>query len=260
MSAKYDVIGLGYDDTRKADTYLLERMCHHLQFDLNGLYLDVGCGTGNYTSALQKKGFDFTGLDPSQKMLAMARERNPEIDWRIGNAEHIPLASQSVDGVLASLTIHHWSDLRKGVQECHRVLKEGKPMALFTATPKQMEGYWLNHYFPNMMQDSIDQMPSFQEVQEAMQEAGFASIRVENYSIREGHQDMFLYCGKHNPFLYLDPTIRQGISSFSSLANKGEVEEGLEELRLDVASGKVREVMNKYENDAGDYMFVIAVK
>ena len=58
MEAKYDKIGINYNLTRKADNYLTERLYALLNPDKSGIYLDIGCGTGNYTIEFQKKGLD----------------------------------------------------------------------------------------------------------------------------------------------------------------------------------------------------------
>jgi hypothetical protein len=123
-----------------------------------------------------------------------------------------------------------------------------------------MRGYWLNHYFPKMMRNSIRQMPSFDVIEEAMSEAGFVSIDVDNYYVQPELKDQFLYCGKHSPEIYLNGEVRKGISSFSSLANRDEVEKGLDHLNQDLMSGKIHEIMASYENDFGDYSFVKAEK
>ena len=73
-------------------------------------------------------------------------------------------------------------------------------------------------------------------------------------------EDQFLYCGKQNPELYFDDKIRNGISSFSSLANQKEVEQGLKTLRKDMDSGKIKQIINLYENDLGDYLYIIGKK
>jgi ubiquinone/menaquinone biosynthesis C-methylase UbiE len=159
MEVKYDKIGIHYNLTRKADKYLTEQLLIHLNAKENGLYLDIGCGTGNYTNELQKKGFQFLGIDPSIEMLKKAKFKNQQIDWRIGTAEKTNLIDNSVNGIIGSLTIHHWTDLKKGFSELYRVLKVDGRIVIFTSTPKQMEGYWLNHYFPRMLNDSIVQMP-----------------------------------------------------------------------------------------------------
>ena len=132
MKARYDTIGIGYDSTRKADPFLASRMFHFLQATESGLYLDIGCGTGNYTLALHAKGLPFIGIDPSTEMLNKAKQKSDSIQWKTGKAEKIELESGSIDGVLVSLTIHHWENLTQGFREINRVLKEEGRMVLFT--------------------------------------------------------------------------------------------------------------------------------
>jgi SAM-dependent methyltransferase len=100
------------------------------------------------------------------------------------------------------LTIHHWGNLEKGFSELSRVLKKDGKIVIFTSTPQQMQGYWLNHYFPKMMMDSIRQMPTPENVIAAMENAKIAIVKTEKYFIQPDLEDKFLYCGKHNPELY----------------------------------------------------------
>ncbi|MFT4678184.1 MAG: ubiquinone/menaquinone biosynthesis C-methylase UbiE [Flavobacteriales bacterium] len=260
MEAKYDKIGQHYNTTRKADRALLARIIAHLDPMPIGQYLDLGCGTGNYTIELHKKGIHLTGVDPSNEMLKIASDKSSEINWQLGCAEAIPAEDESFDGCLAKLTIHHWSDLESGFKEVNRVLKPGGRMVVFTSTPSQMKGYWLNHYFPQMLEDSMEQMPAFDKIQKAIERSSLRYDYRERYLIQPDLQDQFLYAGKHNPSLYLDDQVRRGISSFSSLANAKEVQEGLINLRLDIESGNVHDVIRHYENARGDYLYVVAVK
>ena len=106
----------------------------------------------------------------------------------------------------------------------------------------------------------MDQMPSFEQVKKAMTASGFVVLETQDYFIKPDLKDQFLYSGKQNPALYLNPEIRKGISSFSSLSNQMEVENGLIQLKNDMNSGKIEEIMNSYENDLGDYIFIIGLK
>jgi ubiquinone/menaquinone biosynthesis C-methylase UbiE len=257
MNVKYDKIGVDYNRTRKADNYLAQQLLLHLQPAKNGKYLDIGCGTGNYTAELQKIGFDFIGIYPSKLMLEKAKRKNDKINWKIGSAENTGLPENSVNGIIGSLTIHHWTDLNNGFYELNRVLKPNGRIVIFTSTPEQMKGYWLNHYFPKMLFNSIVQMPTLEKVKEAMTASGIEYLETHKYFIKPDLKDQFLYCGKHNPELYFNEQIRHGISSFSSLANRIEVENGLAELRKDIDSGKIKEIIKSYENDLGDYLYVI---
>ena len=74
---RYDKIGIGYDSTRKADSYLTQKMFSFLcTGQSNSQYLDVGCGTGNYTTALHQMGLNFIGIEPSDEMLRKAKAKN----------------------------------------------------------------------------------------------------------------------------------------------------------------------------------------
>ena len=260
MKAKYDRIGVNYDQTRKADPFIASRLLFHLQPHLEGIYLDIGCGTGNYTHELQKDGFRVIGIDPSLELLEKARMRNSEIDWRMGSAENTGLSDNQLDGIVASLTLHHWNNLENGFAELNRILKQNGTLVIFTATPPQMQGYWLNRYFPEMLKDAIRQLPSKESIEEGLANSGFKIIGTEAYFIQPDLQDKFLYCGKQNPELYFDPRIRNGISSFADLARQKEVEQGLLKLQKDIDSGAIHEVIQSYQNDMGDYIFVTAQK
>ncbi|MEO9803226.1 MAG: class I SAM-dependent methyltransferase [Reichenbachiella sp.] len=257
---KYDKIGLGYNATRQADTYLASRMLHYLAPQPGQRFLDIGCGTGNYTSIFMNKGLDFIGIDPSDQMLSAARDKNPKGKWMQARAEHTGLSSESMDGIIGSLTIHHWQNLELAFNELNRILKPTGQLILFTSTPDQMKGYWLNTYFPKMLQDSMDQMPSLELVTSALHQSGFQITETEKYFVTAELTDLFLYSGKHRPHLYLDAQVRQGISSFSDLSNAEEINAGLAQLALDIESDKIKEVMDSDEYESGDYLFVIAQK
>ncbi|HEX3385799.1 MAG TPA: class I SAM-dependent methyltransferase, partial [Mucilaginibacter sp.] len=100
----YDDIGRGYNTTRQADAYLTGRLYYHLLPKDGAVYLDVGCGTGNYTTALANKGLDFQGIEPSEEMLGIARLRSSDVKWFTGKAENIPAEDALFDGAIATLT------------------------------------------------------------------------------------------------------------------------------------------------------------
>lgn len=68
MSAKYDAIGVGYNSARQADPYLLSQLKNLLSPEPAGHYLEIGCGSGNYSIELSKECGQFTGVDPSIHM------------------------------------------------------------------------------------------------------------------------------------------------------------------------------------------------
>jgi ubiquinone/menaquinone biosynthesis C-methylase UbiE len=253
----YDLPGSDYNTTRKADPYITKRLITLLNPENGKSYIDIGCGTGNYTIAGSDPAYKIAGLDPSEAMLAVARQRAPLIGWVTGSAEEIPLPDNKFDGALAVLTIHHWQDLKNAFLEINRILKTNSRIVLFTSVPEQMTGYWLNHYFPMMMQTSINKMPGLDQIIEAGQDAGFHLQYKENYDIRPDLEDHFLYSGKMNAALYLDDNFRKGISSFAETGHQHEITMGLKNLSSDIASGRIKTIQDKFQNNRGDYVFVV---
>jgi hypothetical protein len=58
----------------------------------------------------------------------------------------------------------------------------------------------------------------------------------------------------------LVPEMRKNTSGFTALANQAEVETGIRQLEQDIVTGMIDEVMKKYENEIGDYLFIVAEK
>jgi len=256
----YNKIGTGYNHTRKADPYIAARLYALLDPVGGNNYLDIGCGTGNYTIRMAGTGLNFIGIDPSAIMLDEAKYKSKFVSWIQGSSENIPLADNSVDGAIATLTIHHWPDLEKGFKELARVLKTGSSIVIFSFTKEQERGYWLNYFFPEMMKRSCQKAINFETVAEAALKAGLDVIETEKYFVQEDLQDLFCYSGKHDPEIYFDPLIRNGISSFALLADKEEVGSGLLKLRNSIDSGEFEAIRKQYDNDLGDYLFIVLKK
>jgi SAM-dependent methyltransferase len=256
----YNIIGTGYNATRQSDPYIAGRLFQHLNPEITGTYLDIGCGTGNYTIYLAGRGLNLWGIDPSEKMLREAKSKSNKPGWLIGSAEKIPATNQNFNGAIAILTIHHWTSIERSFNELSRVLKNDSRLIVFTATPEQMKGYWLNHYFPGMLGYSIEQMPSFETIKSAARKAGFTITATEKYFIQKDLKDLFLYSGKHKPEIYFNPLIRKGISSFAALSTKDEITQGLQQLQKDIDTKEFEKVKSNFESDSGDYLFIIMEK
>ena len=255
----YDSIGINYDATRRADPCLTERLARHMGLQSCGQYLDIACGTGNYTVELAAIGGCWHGLDLSSGMLRSARRKSREIRLVRGDAAALPFGDGSFEGAVCTMVLHHLPVLVPFFSEAFRVLRQGR-LVIFTGTSDQMAGYWLNEYFPTVMARSIEQMPSLMSVLGALDEAGFTLDTVERYDVQPDLEDLFLYAGKLRPELYLSETTRRGISSFTTLADAVELEEGCDRLQRDIESGDINQVAEKYRNNGGDYLFIVASK
>ena len=107
----YDEIGAGYDTSRRADPEIVEQFIKLLRMQPSGRYLDMGCGTGNYTSALAQHAGHWYGLDQSALMLTQARLKSTAVNWQQGTAEASSYASNFFAGAICSLAVHHFPSL-----------------------------------------------------------------------------------------------------------------------------------------------------
>lgn len=255
----YNRIGKNYDETRCADPYIVNRLTHHLGIRNDGVYLDAACGTGNYTLALAEKsgGAAWHGVDCAEQMIETARRKSRQVEWRLADVAALPLAAETFDGAICTLAIHHFENLPLAFGEIRRVLKPDGVFVIFTATPEQTRNYWLAEYFPRAIEKSAAVLPALETIFDALQKEGFDSIETENYSVREDLRDLFLYSGKHQPEIYLDEKIRRNISTFTQLADEGEVKTGCRRLAADIETRRINSIIERHK-DSSDYIFVIA--
>lgn len=255
--ALYDFIGSTYARSRCADPGIAKTLARELRLASTGAYLDLACGTGNYTAALSGLGGGWSAIDVSQVMLDQARRKASNIAWVQANADALPFPNASFDGAICTLAIHHFPALDHPFSEVRRTLRSGA-FVIFTGLAEQMRHYWLGHYFPETMTRSIERMPSESQVRSALYRSGFKSVTVTPFFVTNELQDLFLYSGKHRPDLYLDPAIRTNISSFAKLAPAAELQDGLARLTADLHSGAFAVIKDQYATEVGDYAFVTA--
>jgi hypothetical protein len=108
------------------------------------------------------------------------------------------------------------------------------------------------------MARAIAQMPDVADVEQWLSDSGLSPIFREPYTVEPHLQDLFLYSGKHRPYLYLDTRVRAGISTFAALADQAEAEQGCRLLAEDLRTGRFREVAEGHDTGQGDYLFVVA--
>lgn len=102
--------------------------------------LDLGCGTGDPIARWFKaEGFDVTGVDFSEAMLAIARTRWPDGDWRNGDMRDFEL-DQTFDGIIAWNSFFHLTadEQRDCIARMSRHLRPGG-MLMLTVGPRAGE-------------------------------------------------------------------------------------------------------------------------
>lgn len=87
--------------------------------------LDVASGPGYVSEAAASRGAKTFGLDISERMVELASQIYPDLEFQIGDAEALPFQDGTFDAVLINFGILHFPDPDKALAEAHRVLKTG---------------------------------------------------------------------------------------------------------------------------------------
>ena len=100
--------------------------------------LDAGCGNGKNMIYLQNKGISVKGIDFSEKLLQICRNKN--LDVEEADIRHLPFPDNSFDYVISIAVIHHLSkesDRHKAIKEMLRVCKPGGKVLFSTWASEQ---------------------------------------------------------------------------------------------------------------------------
>lgn len=136
--------------------------------------VDVGAGTGFIAEGLVKAGLKVIAVDQSPEMLKQMRQKfkaYADIDYRLGEAEKLPLDSGSVDCIFANMCLHHVEHPAAAVKEWMRVLKSGGRLAI-----TDMD----EHEFDFLIKEQKDRWKGFKrsDIRRWLLEAGLKNVFV----------------------------------------------------------------------------------
>ena len=214
----YDDIGKQYRNYRQPDP----RIAAAIAGTLTGarMIVNVGAGVGSY----EPRDRTVVAVEPSGVMIAQrSRQGTPIVQAR---AEALPFKDDAFDCALAILTIHHWSDMEKGLEESLRVAKQRVVLLTWVGFSTY---FWLLDYLPQIKR--IDE-PLFLSLEQLSSWLG--PLRAIPVPIPHDCTDGFLCAYWRRPEAYLDEGVRSAISTFARVPD---IKEGLARLKADLTSG-----------------------
>jgi SAM-dependent methyltransferase len=177
MSEKnFDQIARHYDHALPAhiaEHYLNKRVRYIVENCSPGLALDVGCGTGVLAGRLARAGFEVTGLDPSQGMLDVMAESQPQVEGVRGDGAALPFEDGSFDLTLTVAALHHIADpdaVRRTLIEMARVTKPGGQLVVWDHNPRNP--YWKSLMARVPQDDGSERLISEAEIDRGLREGG----------------------------------------------------------------------------------------
>ena len=104
-------------------------MIHHrLGVDHGDRLLDMACGSGLAIELARMRGAVCSGIDASHRLVAVAIDRNPDCDIRVGDMHSLPWDDESFDLITSFRGI--WGTTPAAVDEARRVLVPGGRRAM----------------------------------------------------------------------------------------------------------------------------------
>lgn len=106
--------------------------------------LDLGCGYGYYSDYFAGIGANAVGIDGSEKMIEIARERYPNLAFYVADIEKtLPLENESFDIVFSNQVLMDIGNVDFVFSECKRVLKNGGIFYFSIVHPCFYDGQWV---------------------------------------------------------------------------------------------------------------------
>ncbi len=202
------VLSMGIDKTwRKKACDLAFVMYGKKEIDM---VLDIACGTGDmmdyWMKRAKKKNINvkkILGVDPSDGMVDVAREKFPKFDYAISKATEIPVEDAQADFLSISYGIRNVVEREEALQEFNRVLKPGGFVVILEFMKRENPGtmakvtdFYLNNVLPRIggaisnnkeayeyLPNSIEGFLTLEKMQEELETAGFEVKYAKSFSM-----------------------------------------------------------------------------
>jgi ubiquinone/menaquinone biosynthesis C-methylase UbiE len=119
--------------------YVSEQLAESCDLRAGSRVLDVAAGNGNATLAAARSGTHAIGVDYVPALIEDARVRAAaeglDVEFRVGDAEDLPIDDDSVDAVLSVFGVMFAPNHERSAREITRVARSGATVGLASWTP-----------------------------------------------------------------------------------------------------------------------------
>ena len=205
----YDKFGGNYSNIRQEEPEIAKYINNEL-IDCKTI-LNVGAGADSYEPVDK-----FTiSLEPSEKMRKQRMEKG-KFPAVIGKSDEIPFDSDSFDCCMSILSVHHWPDMKKGINEMIRVSK--KKVLIMTFDPDRLDDFWNSEYFPEVIEVERKRYPTITFLEEVFNHKLRKIVVPIPFDCKDGFQEAFY----GRPEAFLRKEIRQSQSAWGFIDQETE--------------------------------------
>lgn len=206
VASMFDEVAKNYDLTNDVLTFGIDRMWRKATFEAVGAgpgqrVLDLAAGTGTSSVPYAEAGIDVVPCDFSEGMVAVGKQRRPDLPFVVGDATALPFADDTFDAVTISFGLRNVVNTARGLAEMFRVTRPGGRVVVceFSHPPHRawaaLYGFYRDHVLSpvasfvssnapayDYLAESIAQWPDQESLAALMQDVGWRSVAYRNLS------------------------------------------------------------------------------
>ena len=201
ISRKYDF--LNHFLSLGIDILWRKKAIRQLKKDRPKLILDIATGTGDFAiEALKLDPEKVIGVDISEGMLAVGKEKiknkglENKIELQLGDSEKLLFSDNTFDAVIVSFGVRNFENLKKGLSDMNRVLKQGgKAVIVEFSRPKsipmkQLYNFYFKYILPKIgrlvskdqaaytyLPESVKSFPDGEDFLNILKESGYKKTK-----------------------------------------------------------------------------------
>jgi demethylmenaquinone methyltransferase/2-methoxy-6-polyprenyl-1,4-benzoquinol methylase len=172
--------------------------------------VDVACGTGDMMGYWKRQGESaglvigqIVGVDPSEGMVDVAREKFPKFEYHISKATEIPLEDGKADILSITYGIRNVVERQAALEEFNRVLKPGGLVVILEFMKNEnpsplgkVRDFYMNRILPKIggfisknleayeyLPNSIEDFLTVSRMEQELEEAGFEMLFTKSFSM-----------------------------------------------------------------------------
>ena len=137
---------------------------------------DIGAGTGFISEGLIQEGLQVIAVDQSEAILKEMKKKFVDIetiDYRVGQAQNLPIPDATVDYAFANMCLHHVESPPKAIEEMVRILKPASKLVITDLD---------EHEFDFLREEHHDRWMGFKraDIVDWFQSVGLAEICIDS--------------------------------------------------------------------------------